>query len=58
MSHRYLLEALDRSLQDIMQNSEILEGKLLVLAGDFRQILPVIRKARREDVVDACVGKL
>ena len=58
MSHRYLLEALDRTLQDVMQAPDkIMGGKLLILAGDFRQILPVVRRGQREDVVDACMTR-
>ena len=58
MSHRYLLEALDRTLRDIMQAPDlVMGGKLLILAGDFRQILPVIRRGQREDVVDACMTR-
>ena len=58
MSHRYLLEALDRTLRDIMQEDSLMGGKLVVLGGDFRQILPVIRKAKndpRQDTVNACM---
>ena len=36
MAHRFLLEALDRSLRDIMNNDRPFGGKSLVLAGDFR----------------------
>ena len=57
MSHRYLLEALDRTLQDIMNNDAMFGGKLLILAGDFRQILPVVRRGRRPNIVDACMTK-
>ena len=28
-------------------------GKIMLFGGDFRQVLPVVRKGRREDVVDA-----
>ena len=36
MAHRFLLEALDRSLRDIMNNNLMFGGKSLILAGDFR----------------------
>ena len=36
MAHRFLLEALDRSLRDVMNNERPFGGKSLVLAGDFR----------------------
>ena len=43
MAHRHLLEALDRTLRDIMMDDQPFGGKVLVLGGDFRQILPVVR---------------
>lgn len=43
MAHRYLLEALDRTLRDVTQNNEPFGGKVVLLGGDFRQTLPVIR---------------
>ena len=50
MMHRWAFEALDRSLRDIMsqddKNNENLPfgNKLILCGGDFRQILPVIKK--------------
>ena len=35
MAHRYLLEALDRSLRDIMELDRPFGGKNVILAGDF-----------------------
>ena len=43
MAHRYHLEAFDRTLRDVTGNDDPFGGKVLVLGGDFRQILPVIR---------------
>ncbi|KAF7810236.1 ATP-dependent DNA helicase pif1-like [Senna tora] len=57
MAHRHCFEALDRTLRDIMhsQNAALAKhpfsGKVVVLGGDFRQILPVIPRAGREDIV-------
>ena len=45
MSHRYLPECLDHSLKDIMNKDLLFAGKLLILGGNFRQILPVVRRA-------------
>ncbi|KAL2976387.1 hypothetical protein AAZX31_13G005400 [Glycine max] len=42
MCHRYSIEALDKSLQDIMHNNNPFGGKVIVFCGDFRQILPVV----------------
>ena len=51
MSHRGAFEALDRTLRDIRQNDTIMGGIILLLAGDFRQILPVIKRGTRLDQV-------
>ena len=57
MSHRYLIEAIDRILQDIMKTDTILGGNLVILTRDFRQILPVVRRGRMAHIVDACMTK-
>lgn len=50
-------EAVDRSLCDILQieDAECVNrpfvGKVVLVGGDFRQILPVVRKGRKEDIV-------
>lgn len=43
----YCVEALDRSLQDIMNINAPFRGKIMVMGGDFRQMLPVIEKGSR-----------
>jgi len=42
MAHRHAIEAVDRTLQDLMNNTLPFGGKVVVLSGDFRQILPVV----------------
>ena len=60
MTHRHAFEAFNRTLQDIMKEVDpALEkvpfgGKVIVFGGDFRQILPIIVKGSREDIVQAC----
>ncbi|XP_038678376.1 uncharacterized protein LOC119979819 [Tripterygium wilfordii] len=50
MAHRNCFEALDRSLNDILDIDELdgtyrpFEGKVVLLGGDFRQILPMVLK--------------
>jgi hypothetical protein len=39
------LEALDRTLQDVRGNNRPMGGAVTVLAGDFRQTLPVIPRS-------------
>ncbi|MCH79515.1 helicase-like protein, partial [Trifolium medium] len=57
MAHRYCFEALDRTMRDVMSeygNSEhIFGGKVVVFGGDFRQILPVVPRGSRSDIVHA-----
>ncbi|KAL8153385.1 hypothetical protein V2J09_011145, partial [Rumex salicifolius] len=62
MTQRYAFEALNRTLQDIMgiknenNRQKILGGIPVLLGGDFWQILPVITKGRRQEIVQACIS--
>ena len=54
MQHHYIIEALDRTLQDITgQNGKLFGGITVLFGGDFRQTLPVIPKGTKEDIVAA-----
>ena len=54
MTHRYAFEALDKTLQDIMSNDKLFgAGKVILLGGDFKQVLPVVSKVEREKIVNA-----
>lgn len=63
MQHRYAFECLDRTLRDIMKAVDPKRfhmpfgGITIVLGGDFRQILPVIPRASRGEVVSASITK-
>ena len=57
MLDKYLLEALDRTLKDVMEVDQPFGGKIVVLAGDFRQCLPVVKGASRSDTVKHCINK-
>ena len=50
-----LLKCLDRSLRDICDNKPDLGGKFVIFGGDFRQILPVVVKGNRGQIVNSCV---
>ena len=50
MSWKQLL-VLDRLLQNLMQNSHAMGGKLVVLMHDFRQLLPVVPGGSRANIV-------
>ncbi|XP_027938803.1 ATP-dependent DNA helicase RRM3-like [Vigna unguiculata] len=55
-------EAFDRTLRDIMRNVDDANndkpfgGKAVVLGGDFRQILPVIKKGYRFDIIKSTIN--
>ena len=54
MTKRRNVEALDNNLRDIKGRSNLLfGGKTIVLGGDFRQVLPVMRKGFRAQIVGA-----
>ncbi|XP_038720003.1 uncharacterized protein LOC120012639 [Tripterygium wilfordii] len=63
MAHRHCFEALDRTLQDIMNIdgaqgcSTPFGGKTVLLGGDFRQILPVVLNGTRSDTVNASLTR-
>jgi len=62
MMHRWCFKAIERSMRDIMFKNDPLNefrpfgGMTIVLGGDFRQILPVVRKGTRHDIVDASIN--
>ncbi|KAI8554873.1 hypothetical protein RHMOL_Rhmol05G0130700 [Rhododendron molle] len=53
MQHKHCVEAVDRTLRDICNCEKPFGGITVVLGGDFRQILPVITKGVREQIVNA-----
>ncbi|KAL7108666.1 hypothetical protein ACP275_06G126400 [Erythranthe tilingii] len=56
MMHRYCFEALDKTLRSITHVLKPFGGKVVVLGGDFRHILPVVLKASRQDIVHATIN--
>ncbi|GKC73401.1 ATP-dependent DNA helicase PIF1-like protein, partial [Tanacetum coccineum] len=55
MAKRSAIEALNDLLQDLMNSTELFGGKVVVLGGDFRQTLPVVRKGTKSETLDACI---
>ena len=56
MAPRYALEIVDRVLRDITKKDNIpFGGKVLILGGDFRQVLPVIKGATRLQITRKCL---
>jgi len=55
MAHKKSLEALDLILQDLRSNTQPFGGALILLAGDFQQILPVIPKSMPAFKLNVCL---
>ncbi|XP_022031036.1 ATP-dependent DNA helicase PIF6-like [Helianthus annuus] len=55
MAKRQAIEAVDRTFQDIIGVSLRFGGKIMVMGGDFRQVLPVIKRGTRAQIVDSSV---
>lgn len=56
MAHKKSLEALNRTLQDLRNNSQQpFGGAIILLSGDFRQTLPVIPRSTPADEINACL---
>jgi hypothetical protein len=55
MAHKKGLEALDRTLRDFRRDQRKMGGALILLAGDFRQTLPVILRSTPADELNACL---
>ncbi|XP_020999729.2 uncharacterized protein LOC107488689 [Arachis duranensis] len=62
MLNKMCFEALDRTLRDLMsitdqhKTHQPFGGKVVVLGGDFRQILPVIPKGSRHDILTSAIN--
>jgi len=62
MMNKLYFQAFDRTLRDIMRarNEDNVDkpfgGKVVVLGGYFRQILPVVRKRSRYDIVNSSIN--
>ncbi|XP_058764234.1 uncharacterized protein LOC131637646 [Vicia villosa] len=60
MAHKHTFEALDRTLRDVMStysnSKEMFGGKVVVFGGDFRQILLVVPRGSRSDIVHSAIN--
>jgi hypothetical protein len=62
-AHKHIFMAMDRTFRDILNKSEPIASKcyfankLILFGGDFRQILPVIKKGNRSKIVDSTLKK-
>lgn len=52
MVPRLAITVVNKLLQDIMQSQELFGGKCILFGGDFRQILPVVRRGNRVTICE------
>ena len=57
MQHKYAIEAVDRTIQDLLSNNNPFGGITVLFGGDFRQTLPVIPHGSRQQVVAASLKR-
>ncbi|XP_021808472.1 uncharacterized protein LOC110752178 [Prunus avium] len=57
MAHHHAFEALDRTFRDIIDVDLPFGGKTMIFGGDFRQVLPVIPKGTKSELIQASVVK-
>ncbi|XP_064080628.1 ATP-dependent DNA helicase PIF1-like [Macrobrachium nipponense] len=50
---KLLFECLDRSLRNIRKNQELFGGIYVLFVGDWKQILPVVKRGSRAQIVNA-----
>ncbi|XP_054714667.1 uncharacterized protein LOC129224264 [Uloborus diversus] len=55
MAHKAGFEALNATLKDLRNSEEVTGGVTVLLAGDFRQTLPVVPRGTRANEVNACI---
>ncbi|KAL5581528.1 hypothetical protein UlMin_013970 [Ulmus minor] len=53
MINKRAIEAVDIMLQDINDCNLPFGGKVIIFSGDFRQVLPVVPRATKEEVINA-----
>ena len=59
MTHTHAFESIDRTSRDVMDTTsrdKPFGGKTLLFRGYFRQVLPIIQKGTREEIVDASLN--
>ncbi|XP_052111520.1 uncharacterized protein LOC127742824 [Arachis duranensis] len=57
MTNKETMESLDRTLRDILENNNPFGGKVMVMGGDFRQVLPVVPKGSKSQMISASIVK-
>uniref|UniRef100_A0ABD2WCW4 ATP-dependent DNA helicase n=1 Tax=Trichogramma kaykai TaxID=54128 RepID=A0ABD2WCW4_9HYME len=55
MVSKHAFEAVDRLMKDICNSDKIFSGKIVILSGDFRQTLPIVRHDSRTQIIENCI---
>ena len=53
MTHKHALEAVDRMVRDIVNKDKPMGGHTLILSGDFRLILSVVKRGTKTDNINS-----
>jgi hypothetical protein len=63
MAHKHVFEAVNSTFQHVMGAVDptlkdmLFRGKVVIMGGDFRQILLVVPRGRRGQIVDASLKR-
>jgi hypothetical protein len=63
MAHKHVFEAVNRTFQHVMGDVDpalkdiLFGGKVVVMGGDFRQLLPMVPRGTRGQIVDASLKR-
>ncbi|XP_020970068.1 ATP-dependent DNA helicase PIF1-like [Arachis ipaensis] len=57
MANKESVQSLDRTLRDILANDMPFGGKVMVMRGDFRQVVPVVPKGSKSQMISASIVK-
>ncbi|PIC25660.1 hypothetical protein B9Z55_018506 [Caenorhabditis nigoni] len=55
MIPKYALQTIDEVLREVTGIDKPFGGKIVILGGDFRQVLPVVRRGSKSDQIDICL---
>ncbi|XP_022855687.1 ATP-dependent DNA helicase PIF4-like [Olea europaea var. sylvestris] len=56
MVNKYTFETLDKMLKDITECELTFGGKVIMCGGDFRQVLPVVQRGTKDDIMKASLA--
>lgn len=57
MASKYALHAIDSLLRDLTSRNIPFGGKVVLITGDFRQTLPIVRHGDRTQILEQCIKR-